>query len=111
MLSKEFGCGLLLASDQPARSGVQDSTEQAEGSRSVFAVRRLASDEHAAWKEVLNRVSRLRGQGPGLHVPHRSPTRSWLKAKVRREWRFVVGGVVERSEGWSLLLGSHKDNG
>jgi ATP-dependent DNA ligase len=34
------------------------------------------------------------------------PTRAWLKAKVRREGRFVVGGLVERSEGWSLLLGS-----
>jgi bifunctional non-homologous end joining protein LigD len=30
---------------------------------------------------------------------------------VRREGRFVVGGVVERSEGWSLLLGSLEDSG
>src|SRR5215467_10923665 len=33
-------------------------------------------------------------------------TRLWLKSKVRQEGKFVVGGVVERREGWSLLVGS-----
>jgi hypothetical protein len=28
---------------------------------------------------------------------------------VRKEGRFIAGGVVERSEGWSLLLGSVQD--
>ena len=34
------------------------------------------------------------------------PQRQWLKSKVRQEGEFVVGGVVERTEGWSLLVGS-----
>ncbi len=33
------------------------------------------------------------------------PTRSWLKAKVRREGRFVIAGVAKCIEGWSLLAG------
>jgi bifunctional non-homologous end joining protein LigD len=33
-------------------------------------------------------------------------TRSWLKSKVRHEGQFVVGGIVWRSDGWSLLVGS-----
>jgi len=82
------------------------------GAGSVFAVRRLASDGHAAWKEVLERgVEGYVGKDPASTYLTGGPTRSWLKAKVRREGRFVVGGVVERSEGWSLLLGSLEDSG
>jgi len=33
-------------------------------------------------------------------------TRLWLKSKARQEGEFLVGGVVERPEGWSLLVGS-----
>jgi len=46
------------------------------------------------------------GKHPSSTYLAGGPTRSWLKAKVRREGQFIVGGVVERSEGWSLLLGT-----
>jgi len=29
--------------------------------------------------------------------------------KVRREGRFVIGGIVEREDGWSLLMGAVED--
>ena len=32
----------------------------------------------------------------------------WRKSKVREEGEFVVGGVVEAAEGWSLVVGSEK---
>ena len=78
--------------------------------RSVFPVRRLASDGRKAWDEVLARgIEGYVGKDPASTYLSGGPTRSWLKAKVRQEGRFVVGGVVERSEGWSLLLGSVQD--
>jgi bifunctional non-homologous end joining protein LigD len=36
------------------------------------------------------------------------PTRLWLKSKVCQEGEFIVGGLAETSEGWSLLLGSQE---
>jgi bifunctional non-homologous end joining protein LigD len=81
-----------------------------EGSRDVLPVRRLASDGHKAWAEVLERgIEGYVGKDPASTYLAGGPTRSWLKAKVRKEGRFLVGGVVERSEGWSLLLGSVLD--
>jgi bifunctional non-homologous end joining protein LigD len=78
-----------------------------ESSSSVLPVRRLASDGHAAWKEVLAReLQGYLGKDPTSTYLAGGPTRSWLKAKVRQDGRFVVSGIVERSEGWSLLLGS-----
>jgi bifunctional non-homologous end joining protein LigD len=38
------------------------------------------------------------------------PTRSWLKSKVRHEGQFVVGGILWREKGWSLLVGSPEGN-
>jgi bifunctional non-homologous end joining protein LigD len=78
-----------------------------EDVRSVFAVRRLASNGRKAWEEVLARsIEGYVGKDPASTYLAGGPTRSWLKAKVRREGHFIVGGVVERSEGWSLLLGA-----
>jgi bifunctional non-homologous end joining protein LigD len=78
-----------------------------EGSPSVLPVRRLACHGQRAWEEVLARgLEGYVAKDPASTYLTGGPTRSWLKAKVRREGRFVVGGVVERSEGWSLLLGS-----
>ena len=78
-----------------------------EDSREAFPVRRLASNCHTAWEEVLTReLEGCFGKDPASTYLAGGPTRAGLKAKVRREGRFVVGGVVERSEGWSLLLGS-----
>jgi bifunctional non-homologous end joining protein LigD len=81
-----------------------------EGSSEVLPVRRLASDGRKAWEEVLARgIEGYVAKDPASTYLAGGPTRSWLKAKVRQEGRFVVGGVVERSEGWSLLLGSVLD--
>jgi bifunctional non-homologous end joining protein LigD len=53
----------------------------------------------------------VRGKDSASTYLSGGPTRSWLKAKVRHEGRFVVGGVVERTEGWSLLLGTIQNGG
>ena len=50
--------------------------------------------------------SRVTGKDPTSTYLVGGPTRAWLKSKVRQEGRFLVGGLVQRSEGWSLLLGS-----
>jgi bifunctional non-homologous end joining protein LigD len=76
----------------------------------VFAVRRLGSDGHEAWKEVERRgLEGFVGKDPASLYMSGGPTRSWLKAKVRHEGRFLVGGVVERDEGWSLLVGEAEE--
>jgi bifunctional non-homologous end joining protein LigD len=81
-----------------------------EGSASVLPVRRLARNGQRAWKEVLARgLEGYVAKDPTSTYLVGGPTRAWLKAKVRREGRFIVGGLVERREGWSLLLGSVQD--
>lgn len=54
---------------------------------------------------------RSRGGLEGYVGKEPGPMRSWLKAKVRREGRFVLGGVVKRTEGWSLLAGEIEQGG
>jgi bifunctional non-homologous end joining protein LigD len=83
-----------------------------EGAHLVFPVRRLSCDGKNAWEEVLARgIEGYVGKDPASTYLSGGPTRSWLKAKVRHEGRFVVGGVVERTEGWSLLLGTIQSGG
>ena len=82
-----------------------------EGAEGVFAVRRLADDGHEAWAEVLRRgLEGFVGKDPASTYRSGGRTRSWLKSKVRQEGKFVVGGIVWRSEGWSLLVGSPEGN-
>jgi bifunctional non-homologous end joining protein LigD len=74
---------------------------------SVFAVPRLGTDGHEAWAEVQRRgLEGFVGKDPNSTYTRGGPTRVWLKSKARREGQFVVGGIVFRSEGWSLLVGS-----
>jgi ATP-dependent DNA ligase len=83
-----------------------------EGTALVFPVRRLSGDGRKAWEEVLARgIEGYVGKDPSSTYLSGGPTRSWLKAKVRHEGRFIVGGVVERTEGWSLLLGTIQSGG
>jgi bifunctional non-homologous end joining protein LigD len=71
-----------------------------EGSASVLPARRLASNGQRAWKEVLTRgLEGYVAKEPTSTYLVGGPTRAWLKAKARREGRFVVGGLVECSEG------------
>src|SRR5262249_9051493 len=65
-----------------------------EDVRSIYAVRRLASDGRRAWDEVLARgIEGYVGKDPASTYLSGGSTRSWLKAKVRREGRFIVGGL------------------
>jgi bifunctional non-homologous end joining protein LigD len=74
---------------------------------SVFAVPRLGTDGHEAWAEVQRRgLEGFVGKDPTSTYTRGGPTRVWLKSKVRHEGQFFVGGIVFRSEGWSLLVGS-----
>jgi bifunctional non-homologous end joining protein LigD len=83
-----------------------------EGANLIFPVRRLSADGHKAWEEVLARgIEGYVGKDPSSTYLSGGPTRSWLKSKARREGRFIVGGVVERTEGWSLLLGTIQSGG
>jgi bifunctional non-homologous end joining protein LigD len=77
------------------------------GAESVFAVPRLSTDGYDAWAEVERRgLEGFVGKDPNSTYMRGGPTRVWLKSKVRHEGQFVVGGIVFRSEGWSLLVGS-----
>jgi bifunctional non-homologous end joining protein LigD len=83
-----------------------------EGAHLVFPARRLSGDGKNAWEEVLARgIEGYVGKDPSSTYLSGGPTRSWLKAKVRHEGRFIVGGVVKRTEGWSLLLGTIQNGG
>ncbi len=73
----------------------------------VFVVPRLSTNGHEAWAEVQRRgLEGFVAKDPASSHLKGGPTRSWLKVKLRHDGRFLVGGVVERAEGWSLLLGS-----
>ena len=77
-----------------------------EGADSVFPVRRLENDGHKAWAEVKRRgLEGFVGKDPTSTYLRGGRTRLWLKSKVRHEGQFVVGGVVQTKEGWSLLVG------
>ena len=66
----------------------------------VFAVPRLSTDGQEAWAEVEKRgLEGYVGKDPESLYLSGGPTRSWLKAKARREGRFVIGGIVKRTEG------------
>jgi bifunctional non-homologous end joining protein LigD len=81
--------------------------EIVDGAGSVFVVPRLSANGHEAWAEVQRRgLEGFVAKDPGSPYTSGGSTRSWLKVKLRHDGRFVVGGVVERAEGWSLLLGS-----
>ena len=88
------------------RETLEELVEDADG---IFAVRRLADDGHAAWAEVQQRgLEGFVAKDPTSTYLRGGRTRLWLKSKVRQEGQFVVGGVVQTKEGWSLLVGSLK---
>ncbi len=78
-----------------------------DGKGSVFAVPRLSTNGHEAWAKVQRRgLEGFVAKDSASRYLTGGPTRSWLKVKLRHDGHFVVGGVVERTEGWSLLLGT-----
>ncbi len=67
----------------------------------------MSTNGHEAWAEVQRRgLEGFVAKDPALLYLTGGPTRSWLKVKVRYDAGFLIGGVVERAAGWSLLLGS-----
>ncbi len=77
----------------------------------MYAVRRLGADGHEAWAEVQRRgLEGFVGKDPHSTYMRGGPTRTWLKSKVRHEGQFVVGGILWREEGGSLLVGSPEGN-
>jgi bifunctional non-homologous end joining protein LigD len=70
----------------------------------ILPARRLPDDGLAAWKRVQARgYEGLVAKDP--MAPYRSTTR-WWKVKVRREGRFLIGGIVGTPSGYrGLLLG------
>ena len=40
-----------------------------------------------------------------------TPSTGWKKAKVRREWKFIVGGVVQTASGSRTLVILATDQG
>jgi len=78
-----------------------------EGGEGVYAVRRLEGNGQEAWAEVQRRgLEGYVAKDPTSTYRIGGRTRRWLKSKVSQEGEFLVGGVVERTEGWSLLVGS-----
>jgi bifunctional non-homologous end joining protein LigD len=75
-----------------------------DGADIVFPVRRLAPHGMEAWREVQDRgYEGLVAKDPAsLYRP--GATRSWLKVKVRREGRFLVGGVAVTDAGYHGLI-------
>jgi hypothetical protein len=78
-----------------------------EGADLIFPVRRLSADGHKAWEEVLTRgIEGYVGKDPSSTYLSGGPTRSWLKAKVRHESRFVVGGCGRAHGGMEPVAGN-----
>jgi bifunctional non-homologous end joining protein LigD len=68
--------------------------QEVSGASMVFAARRLPDNGHAAWAVVKERG--YEGLvAKDAESPYRSGrTRSWIKIKIRREGRFVLGGII-----------------
>jgi len=80
--------------------------QQVAGASMVFAARRLPDNGLAAWAVVKERGYEGLVAKDAESASRSDLTRSWVKVKIRREGRFVVGGVV----GWphtfaGLLVG------
>jgi bifunctional non-homologous end joining protein LigD len=80
--------------------------QEVAGANMVFAARRLPDHGLAAWGVVKERGYEGLVAKDAESTYRSGPTRSWVKVKIRREGRFIVGGVV----GWpytfaGLLVG------
>lgn len=70
----------------------------------IFAARRLPDNGLAAWAVVKERGYEGLVAKDAESVYRGGPTRSWVKVKIRREGRFIVGGVVGWPQTFAGLL-------
>jgi hypothetical protein len=67
---------------------------EVDGVRMIYGVRRLADNGLAAWAVVKERGYEGLVAKDEQSLYRGGPTRSWIKCKIRREGRFVVGGIL-----------------
>jgi bifunctional non-homologous end joining protein LigD len=68
--------------------------EEVSGANMVFAARRLPENGLAAWGVVKERGYEGLVAKDAESTYRSGPTRSWIKCKIRREARFVLGGII-----------------
>ena len=78
--------------------------QEVAGARMVFAARRLPDDGRAAWAVVKERGYEGLVAKDAESAYRSGPTRSWVKVKVRREGRFIGGGIVGHPHTFAGLL-------
>jgi len=64
------------------------------GASMVFAARRLPDNGQAAWATVKERGYEGMVAKDADSTYRGGPTRSWVKVKIRREGRFLIGGIL-----------------
>jgi bifunctional non-homologous end joining protein LigD len=68
--------------------------KEVSGANMVFAARRLPDNGLAAWGMVKQRGYEGLVAKDAESAYRSGPTRSWVKVKIRREGRFVLGGII-----------------
>ena len=68
--------------------------QEVAGAQMVYAARRLPDNGLAAWAVVKERGYEGLVAKDAESVYRGGPTRSWIKVKIRREGRFVLGGIL-----------------
>ena len=82
--------------------------QEVAGTGMVFPARRLPDNGLAAWNVVKERGYEGLVGKDAESVYRAGPTRSWVKVKIRREGRFVLGGIVGLPLTFAgILVGQH----
>jgi bifunctional non-homologous end joining protein LigD len=68
--------------------------QELAGADFVYPARRLPDNGHAAWAVVKERGYEGLVAKDAESTYRNGPTRSWVKVKIRREGRFLLGGIL-----------------
>jgi len=68
--------------------------QEVAGANFVYAARRVSDNGLAAWGVVKERGYEGLVAKDTESTYRSGPTRSWVKVKIRREGRFVLGGII-----------------
>jgi len=82
--------------------------QEVAGARMIFAARRLPDNGLAAWAVVKERGYEGLVAKDADSVYRGGPARSWVKVKIRREGRFVVGGILGLPYTFAGILVGHR---